>query len=90
MIYGRKDLKWKGRELRLATGRLLATIEPDSKYPGMFRVRLPIGRLTDMANITWAKDAAISIALSDLNGFQGQETRSRASPGRLDQPEAPR
>ena len=42
-IYGRGDLKWKDRELRLVTGRLLATVEPDTKWAGMYRVRLPDG-----------------------------------------------
>src|SRR5262249_39227927 len=32
-------LKWDGPELRLKTGRLLATVVPDEKYQGMFRVR---------------------------------------------------
>lgn len=35
-------------QLRLGTGLLLATIEPDSNWFGMFRVRLRSGRLTDM------------------------------------------
>jgi hypothetical protein len=62
-----KDLKWDGHKLRLKSGRLLATVEPDSKYEGMFRVRLPNGHLSDMANITLAKDAAIHLALANLN-----------------------
>jgi hypothetical protein len=54
-------------------------IVPDEKYPAvMWRVRLPDGRLTDMVNRTRAKDAAISIALSILNGRRGEEL-SRAA-----------
>ena len=81
-IYGRGDLKWKDRELRLVTGRLLATVEPDAKWAGMYRVRLPNGHVTDMVSISRAKDAAISLALINLNNFQAQETRLRAAPAR--------
>jgi len=33
-------------------------IMPDRKWPGMYRVREPSGRLTDMVNLARAKDAA--------------------------------
>jgi hypothetical protein len=65
--YRSRDLKWDGRQLRLKTGRLLATVEPDGTWVGMFRVRLPDDRVTDMVNLTRAKDAAIALALADLN-----------------------
>jgi hypothetical protein len=45
---------------------VLATLEPDSDWAGMYRVRFD-GRLTDMVNLTRAKDAAVSLALSVLN-----------------------
>jgi hypothetical protein len=32
-------------------------IVPDSKWPGMFRLRLADGSLSDMVNLTRAKDA---------------------------------
>jgi len=32
-------------------------IERDSKYPQMYRLRLPDGRLSDMVNLTRARDA---------------------------------
>jgi hypothetical protein len=66
-VYSHEDLKWDGLRLRLKSGRLLATVEPDSEWPGMHRVRLPNGDLTDMANLSWAKDAAKSLALTGLN-----------------------
>jgi hypothetical protein len=47
-------LRWDGLQLRLKSGRLLATVEPDSKWPKMFRVRLPNGHLTDMVNLSRA------------------------------------
>jgi hypothetical protein len=32
-------------------------IVPDTRYPGMYRLRLPDGRLSDMVNLTRANDA---------------------------------
>jgi len=34
----------------------------------MYRVRLPNGHLTDMVNLSRAKDAAMSLAMDVLNG----------------------
>jgi hypothetical protein len=45
----------------------MAMVEPDANWPGMWRVRFG-GRLSDMANLSRAKDAAISLVLSELNG----------------------
>jgi hypothetical protein len=83
-IVGRDRLSW-----RRANGRLflfcgnnddhLAIVEPDSKYPGvMWRIRFPDGRLSDMANLTRAKDAAVTCALRSLNSRM-QETPSEAA-----------
>ena len=68
-MYDRQDLIWDGRQLRLfsSRGRVLASIEPDQTWPGMWRVRLPDGYLTDMVNLSRAKDAAASLALGVLN-----------------------
>ena len=68
-MYDRQDLIWDGRQLRLLSNRslVLATIEPDQIWPGMWRVRLPDGYLTDMVNLSRAKDAAASLALGVLN-----------------------
>jgi len=40
----------------------------------MFRVRLRNGHLTDMVNLSRAKDAAISLVLGELNNPKHQET----------------
>jgi len=48
--------------------RVVATIEPDSKWPGIWRVRCG-GVISDMVNLSRAKDAAIAIALSDFNAL---------------------
>jgi hypothetical protein len=33
-------------------------VVPDPEWPGMYRVRLPDGQLTDMVNLTRAREAA--------------------------------
>jgi hypothetical protein len=44
----------------------MATVEADADWPGMWRVRFS-GKLSDMANLSRAKDAAISLVLGELN-----------------------
>jgi hypothetical protein len=44
----------------------MATVEADTNWPGMWRVRFG-DKLSDMANLSRAKDAAISLVLSELN-----------------------
>jgi hypothetical protein len=61
------DLKWIGHELRLTSGRLLATVKPDPEWPNLWRVHMPDGHVTDMVNLSRAKDAAGTLALAVLN-----------------------
>jgi hypothetical protein len=65
-------------------GRALLAVVPDDTYLGMWRVRLPDGRLSNLTNISRAKDAAVSIALAILNHHQksNRDIRSEASPAR--------
>ena len=63
--FGRNELVWDGLKLKLGA-RVTATIEPDANWPGMWRVRFN-GMLSDVANLSRAKDAAISIVLRGLN-----------------------
>ena len=65
-IFGSHELQWRGNALQLGR-RVLARIEPDATWPGMWRVRLPDGRLTDMVNISRARDAARALAVRILN-----------------------
>jgi hypothetical protein len=44
----------------------MARVEADAKWPGMWRVGFG-GKLSDMANLSRAKDAAISLVLGELN-----------------------
>ena len=66
-VFGHEDIRWRDHQLRLLTGRLLATVVLDNRYAGMYRVRLPDGRVTDIVNLSRAKDAAIALALANLN-----------------------
>jgi hypothetical protein len=59
---------WDGDRLRLRRrGRVIAAIEVDRDWPGLWRVRLPDGSVSDMVNRTRARDAARSLALAELN-----------------------
>lgn len=49
----------------------MAILEPDARWPGMWRVRFG-GRLSDMANLSRAKDAAASMILRELNADRHQ------------------
>ena len=82
-MLGRRDLKWRddGDGLVLRHGRsVLLHVVPDARWPGMWRIRRHDGRLSDMLNISRAKDAARSIALAELNR---QETLVAAPPVRF-------
>ena len=79
-IVGRDRLNWRHGDDRwfLFHGNNcnpLITIEPDAKYAGMYRLQFPEGGLSDMVNLTRAKDAAIGLALQSLNSG-AQETHS--------------
>ena len=67
-VFANVDLSWRGYALH-AMGRRghVVSIEPDEKYPGMWRIRQPDGSLSDMVNKARARDAARSIALQFLN-----------------------
>jgi hypothetical protein len=51
----------------------MATIEPHANWPGMWRVWFG-GKLSDMANLSRAKDAAASMVLRELNADYGKDT----------------
>jgi hypothetical protein len=46
---------------------VLLHVVKDEKYPNMWRIKMPNGKLSDMANLTWARDGAQSVALGILN-----------------------
>jgi hypothetical protein len=57
---------WKGTRLCLDNRTTEYSIETDERYPAMWRVRRPDGSLSDMANRTRAKDAAMVMLDRDL------------------------
>jgi hypothetical protein len=68
MAYGNRQLEWRGSALcRVGSRTPVVTIVPDAKYPGMWRVRRPDGSLSDMVNLTRARDAARGIALTVID-----------------------
>jgi hypothetical protein len=71
-IVGRDRLHWRHVDNRWCLYHAgnqtpLVTVEPDSTYAGMYRIRFPDDRLSDMVNLTRAKDAASALALRSLN-----------------------
>ena len=67
-MYDRRDLIWDGSSCGcFPAGAVCCAIEPDKTWPGMWRVRLPDGYLTEMVNLSRAKDAAASLTLAVLN-----------------------
>jgi hypothetical protein len=71
-IYGRKDFswheQWDGWALHAIGHRsAIVHVVSDRGWPGMWRIRHPDGRLSDMANLSWAKDGAIAVAMRWLD-----------------------
>jgi hypothetical protein len=71
-IYSRTDFTWQehmdGWALHAIGHRsAIVRVLPDKAWPGMWRIRHPDGRLSDMANLTWAKDGAVAVAMRFLD-----------------------
>lgn len=49
--------------LRIGTKLSGFTVEPDGKWPGMWRVHSPGGKISDMVNLSRARDAARGFAV---------------------------
>jgi hypothetical protein len=65
---GHKELAWNWQGPRLYIGtKTVAVIVPDAVDAGMWRVRRGDGSLSDMSNITRARDAAMAMVLRELN-----------------------
>lgn len=56
---------------RLMQGKRYMPIEvlPDHQWPGMYRVRYQ-GKISDLVNLTRAKDAAVALVEASLNALQ--------------------
>ena len=71
----RNDLRWRGLALHFGrSAKPMLFVEPDPRWPGMFRIRHCNGFLSDIVNLTRAKDAAESIVLAEVNDPQCRET----------------
>jgi hypothetical protein len=72
-----RSLAWrkvgKGWQL-FARGRRFGKVIPDSNYPGMWRIPLSGGRVSDMANLSWARNAVLDAAIREI---QWEERSSR-------------
>jgi hypothetical protein len=85
-IVGRNKLQWSeaGGVHVLHLGKRTTTllhVVPDKSYPSVWRIRFPDGSLSDMANLTRAKDAALYIAVATLNRERrGQQSIAGRSP----------
>jgi hypothetical protein len=90
VIYGRERLRWDNSALRLdGKGKALLQIVADGRYADMWRIKLPAGGVSEMANRTRARDAVMSLALMILNGpNKRQETGTEAPPIRSSVPSA--
>ena len=63
------SLRWKQTKYgwRLFKGRRrFGAIVPDGKHVGMWRCVLSDGRLSDMANLSWARNAVVEAAVREL------------------------
>jgi hypothetical protein len=56
---------WKGKVFFLS-GKSVAEIVLDEEWPNMWRVKIPGRPLSDMVNLTRAKDAAVRLVQADL------------------------
>src|SRR5262249_43971570 len=64
----RRHWRKSGRGWRLYDehGRKFGAVFPDANIRGMWRTPLAGGRMSDMANLSWARAAVIEAAIRDL------------------------
>jgi hypothetical protein len=87
-IFSRLDLNWQKDGEAWAVryrSRVLLQVAPDLTHSGMWRIRHPDGRLSDLVNLSRAKDAATSLAVGILNA---DKRRSVSSPMGVTDPAA--
>ena len=78
-VFARRELTWRtaGDALALCHGQtVLVLMMPDPRLRGMWRVRHCDGRMSDMVNLTRAKESGVRIAFPELNS---QEMRPEGS-----------
>jgi hypothetical protein len=69
MKLSRSQFVWDGLTLRLYSkrGKIVAQVVPDPDFQKLYRVQIPGKPLSDMVNLTRAKDAALSLAAAVLD-----------------------
>ena len=79
--YRRRNVKWIGNAVHHHSGGSpVLAIVPDGTWPGMWRVALPDGSLTDIVNLSRVRDAAIDWAVSWLNRSRNVPARPAVRP----------
>jgi hypothetical protein len=83
-VTGRRDLAWR-REgngwVLCHHGAPMLRVVLDTR-PGLWRVEGAFGHLSDRANLTWTKHAAMTAALAILNRSETQGTAAAHRPSR--------
>jgi hypothetical protein len=74
LIWRRHSDHWR----LFADRRRMGRVVPDQHQPGMFRSVLPFGRLSDIANLSWAKDATLKAASRELEWELGRQAATDA------------
>ena len=89
-IVASTELAWRacgtGFTLHLGRSKPLLSVVPDATHSGMWRISHR-GQLSDLTNLTRAKDAGLTWALHDLN--RGQASPSEGGYARSSAAEAP-
>jgi hypothetical protein len=70
-------------------GSPLIEIVPDAQWPKMWRIKYPDDRISDMVNLSRARDAAMDAALANLNLKQSGHVRSGPPSDFLEQAATP-
>ena len=60
---------WEGNNLMHGRRCMPIEVLPDNQWPGMYRVHYQ-GKISDMVNLTRAKDAAAAMVSASLNALQ--------------------
>ena len=71
-----QSLTWRkaGKGWRLYAGkRRFGDVVPDAKHPNMWRSILSGGRLSDMANLSWARNAVLESAVREIEWEERQQ-----------------
>jgi hypothetical protein len=71
LLWRRDGADW----LLLADRRRMGRVVPDSRLAGMWRSIKSRGRLSDMANLSWSKNAVLTAAERDL-AFEDRQRRA--------------